>query len=186
MIDGLRLSEAMARQQLSQSELARRVGVSQATISRALKGKLYSTGKLVPIAREVGVTPAFLVGESDDPGSEAAAAAPQLDAEQRELVAGFTTLDRTDRRAFSHLVRSLARRSSAPRITPMPERRALAAMFRALLEALPPEATWDDQAWMLADAISPALAQLVDIVPEGDAAEEMERTLTAPQGETRS
>ncbi len=57
----------MEQRGLSQSELARRVGVAQATIYKLISGASYGTKHLHVIARELGTTPAYLAGEIDDP-----------------------------------------------------------------------------------------------------------------------
>lgn len=56
---------------LGQAELARRIGVSQPTIYRVVHGEVYGTTHLHKIARELGTTPAYLVGETDDPDANA-------------------------------------------------------------------------------------------------------------------
>ncbi|MGB3166024.1 MAG: S24 family peptidase [Alteraurantiacibacter sp.] len=52
---------------ISQSELARRIGVSQPLIGRLIAGQTRETGKLFEIAKALGTTPQYLVGETDDP-----------------------------------------------------------------------------------------------------------------------
>lgn len=51
---------------LSQSELARRVGVSQGTIAHLISGRSSGSTHLHKIARVLGTTPAYLTGETDD------------------------------------------------------------------------------------------------------------------------
>ncbi|MGR6329236.1 helix-turn-helix domain-containing protein [Sphingomonas sp. XXL09] len=51
---------------LSQSELARRVGVSQQNIGHLLSGNAQGSKRLHLIARELRTTPAYLTGEIDD------------------------------------------------------------------------------------------------------------------------
>ena len=67
MFDGDRLRDRMAAQGISQSELGRRVGVSQTTIAKLVLGKGYGSKYLHRIARELHTTPAYLEGETDDP-----------------------------------------------------------------------------------------------------------------------
>ncbi len=67
MIDTERLRERIKISGLSQAELARRVGVSQPVISQLLAGDSAGSTKLHLIARELGTSPAYLVGETDDP-----------------------------------------------------------------------------------------------------------------------
>lgn len=56
----------MSEKNLSQSGLARRVGVTQTTIRKLLSGG-YGSKHLHRIARELETTPAYLTGETDDP-----------------------------------------------------------------------------------------------------------------------
>lgn len=52
---------------ISQSELARRVGVSQATIWKLTKEPAQGSKHIHKIARELGTSPEYLMGETDDP-----------------------------------------------------------------------------------------------------------------------
>lgn len=81
-----RLNERADAAGLSQAELARRVGTSQATIWKLANGQNTSSKFLFKIARELQTSPDYLLGESDDPapGSEIAAptdvlAVPMID-----------------------------------------------------------------------------------------------------------
>jgi phage repressor protein C with HTH and peptisase S24 domain len=56
---------------LSQSELARRVGVGQSTINGLVKGEQRSSSHLHKIARELGTSIAYLEGDTDDPSIDA-------------------------------------------------------------------------------------------------------------------
>lgn len=67
VINAARMRDRMVLKGLSQSELARRVGVSQATIYNLVSGKGYGSTHLHKIARELETTPAYLTGETDDP-----------------------------------------------------------------------------------------------------------------------
>lgn len=62
-VRGDRLEKLMQERGLSQSELARRVGVKQPSIGRLLSGHTRSTSVLVELARELGTTPQYLTGE---------------------------------------------------------------------------------------------------------------------------
>lgn len=70
-IIGERIKDRMEELGLSQSELARRVGVRQPTISRLLLGEAAGSKHLHVIARELGTTPQYLTGETDDPSEGA-------------------------------------------------------------------------------------------------------------------
>ena len=99
MIVGERVKERMEAAGLSQAELARRVGMAQPSIFQLIKrGKKGST-KLHLIARELGTTPAYLSGETDDPHADAPPP-PLLDSEERELFDHFNHLAPADRKAL--------------------------------------------------------------------------------------
>jgi phage repressor protein C with HTH and peptisase S24 domain len=87
----------MSELDLSQSELARRVGISQAAIAKLLRGPPAGSKFLHRIAKELHTSPAFLTGETPDPGEDgldlptATTVAEQLDAVMlREVKVGFS------------------------------------------------------------------------------------------------
>lgn len=61
---------------LSQSELARRVGVTQGAIAKIARNNPNGSSHLHRIARVLGTTPAYLAGEVDDPAEGAAPPPP--------------------------------------------------------------------------------------------------------------
>ena len=67
MLIAERLRLLMAERHLSQSELARRVGVTQTTVRKLTSGSGQGSKHLHRIARELGTSPAYLTGEVDDP-----------------------------------------------------------------------------------------------------------------------
>ena len=96
----------MAELGLSQAELARRVGLSQPAIFALIHKNKTGSKSLHQIARELNTTPAWLMGETDDPD----AVEPdefQLSFEERTWVAGLRGLDPRDREAVLRIVRSL-------------------------------------------------------------------------------
>jgi phage repressor protein C with HTH and peptisase S24 domain len=86
MFDAARFRQRLAVVGLSQAELARRVGISQQAIGKLATGESYGSKHLHLIARELGTTPAYLTGETDDategalPAPKAQDIAEQLDA----------------------------------------------------------------------------------------------------------
>jgi len=66
----------MDRCGLSQSELARRIGVTQGAIAKIANYNPQGSSKLHLLARELGTTPAYLTGEVDDPAEGAYPAPP--------------------------------------------------------------------------------------------------------------
>ena len=56
---------------MSQAELARRIGVAQATIANLVRERSAGSKHLHAIARELRTTPAYLSGETDDPSEGA-------------------------------------------------------------------------------------------------------------------
>ena len=65
VIDARRLNFLLKERDLSQSELARRVGISQAAINKLASGKGQGSKHLHKIAEELGTTPGYLTGTSD-------------------------------------------------------------------------------------------------------------------------
>lgn len=83
-----RISSLLAEREISQAELARRVGVAQQTIHKLVTGGSRSSSHLHRIARELGTSAAYLTGETDDPTEGAALVpSPKEVAEQLDLVA---------------------------------------------------------------------------------------------------
>ncbi|MCC6478059.1 MAG: helix-turn-helix transcriptional regulator [Sphingomonadaceae bacterium] len=66
-----RLDERLEAAGLTQSELARRVGVTQPTIAGLKSGRSQGSKYIDRIARELGTTAAYLTGETDDPAKGA-------------------------------------------------------------------------------------------------------------------
>ena len=109
MIVGERIRARLALLQLSQSELARRTGLTQGTIAGLLTGRSRSSTHLHRIARELATTAAYLEGETDDPEAEAPAQ-PEQSAEVREMVCCFEALPADQRRAVLTLLQTMVGR----------------------------------------------------------------------------
>lgn len=83
MFRGDRLEELIRERALTQSSLARRIGISQTAIWKLTKEPSQGSKHIHKIAFELGTTPAYLMGETDDPAEGALPApTPQLLAEQ--------------------------------------------------------------------------------------------------------
>lgn len=91
---------------MSQSELARRVGLTQGTIAQLISGRSRSSSHLHKIARELKTTPAYLSGETDDPAAPEPIS-PDLSADQRELMQLYEAMDDASRRALMQVARSM-------------------------------------------------------------------------------
>lgn len=103
---GQRILERLKVTGLNQSELARRVGLSQPAINALIRGSSRSSTHLHKIARELRTTPAYLEGEVDDP-HEDAPAAPEFSAEERHLVSNWRQLSIEDRRALDRIMSTM-------------------------------------------------------------------------------
>lgn len=109
MVVAERLKERMKKARVSQSELARRIGVTQPTIYRLVHGQAYGSTQLHKIARELGTTPAYLMGEVDDPEADAPPAT-DLTHEHRQLLDCYDHLDRADQSALLRIAHTMAGR----------------------------------------------------------------------------
>jgi transcriptional regulator with XRE-family HTH domain len=131
-----RLRERIAATGVSQSELARRVGITQGTIAGLISGRSRSSSHLHKIARELQTTPAYLTGETDDADANAPPPPPAPTVQ-------FVTMQ-----------------------VALPPERALAQMFVALLRMMPDDASEDERALLLARRLPIALSQLRDLLPD--------------------
>lgn len=143
MILGERVLARLKDTGLSQSELARRVGLAQPTISGLIKSNKVGSKHLHRIARELGTTPAYLSGETDDPAAEMPDVEP-LTAGENDLLADFRSLNRDGQAAISRVLKLLVAGASerGPITTGsdrgavmLPPEPALAEMFQGLLRA---------------------------------------------------
>lgn len=66
-----RLRDLLEKRGVSQSQLARRIGVTQQTISKLVTDDRTGSKHIHKIARELLTTPAYLMGEIDDPDADA-------------------------------------------------------------------------------------------------------------------
>lgn len=113
MVVGARIQQLLEQQGLSQSELARRVGLRQSTVNMLINGHTQGSKHLHKIARVLGTTPAYLNGETNDPLSDSPDLA-SLTAQEQRLVDIYRDLPDKDRSALKRLIESMARKSPAP------------------------------------------------------------------------
>lgn len=67
---GARIEQRRLQLGISQAELARRVGVRQSTMNSLINGSSRSSRSIVQIAHHLHTTPAYLTGQTDDPGQD--------------------------------------------------------------------------------------------------------------------
>ena len=99
---GERIKLLLAQRGLSQSELARRVGLRQSTMNMLANGRSQGSKHLHKIARELGTTPAYLTGETDDPTGERREL--ELSSEEQRLLEIYRELPKKDRAALKLLI----------------------------------------------------------------------------------
>lgn len=124
MIIGDRIQERLDLVSMSQTELARRVRLTQPAISGLVTGSVQTSRHLHRIARALGTTPAYLTGETDDP-DEGAPPEPELAHDERELVACYRALGEAQRGALLTIAMTMAGRAApgrvhGPRASPQP------------------------------------------------------------------
>lgn len=136
MVIGPRILERLRATGMSEAELARRVGIRQSSINALVRGETRSSRYLHQIARELGTTTAYLLGEAD--GQVSDAAAPPASHMPQRLMMEVT----------------------------LPSEAALARMFEGLLRIVDRNLPLDEQARILARRLPTAFAQLQDLMPE--------------------
>jgi transcriptional regulator with XRE-family HTH domain len=119
MIVSSRVEEKMKERGFTQSELARRVGVTQPSIYKLLRSSKKGSTHLHRIASVLGTTPAYLSGETDDPNDNAPFQSI-LDPETRELIDQFSGLSPADRRALLQVAKSMAGPKPSETVHPPP------------------------------------------------------------------
>jgi transcriptional regulator with XRE-family HTH domain len=70
MIHPEHLKAAMAAAGVSQSELARRTGLSSSMIGKLVRGEARQSAHIFELSRALGVSPEYLVGETENPGRQ--------------------------------------------------------------------------------------------------------------------
>lgn len=97
-----RIKERLAAIGMKQAELVRRSGVPQSTLASILQRDTRSTPHLMRLAAALRTTPAYLLGETDDPKSEV----PEfsLSFQERALVQSLRLLSQSDFEIVSHLI----------------------------------------------------------------------------------
>lgn len=66
-IVGERIAELIVGKGFNQTLIAKLTGMTQPSIGRLISGETRETGKLLELARALGTSPEYLVGETDDP-----------------------------------------------------------------------------------------------------------------------
>jgi phage repressor protein C with HTH and peptisase S24 domain len=90
MIVGSRIQERIDAAGLNQSELARRLGLRQSTISSLVRGESRGSTYLHKIARELDTSIAYLEGETDDPAPGAGNVLSPLDRAKLRILENAT------------------------------------------------------------------------------------------------
>lgn len=106
MVVGSRIRERLTVVGLSQSELARRVGLSQPAVNALIRGATRSTPQLHLIARELATSPAYLNGEVDDPTLDAPEER-ELSQAETILIEAFRELDDKARAALIYVAQTM-------------------------------------------------------------------------------
>ena len=118
---GTRISERLEALKMNQSQLARRCGIPQTTVNSIIKEDRRSSPHLMKLAAALRTTPAYLLGETDDPDSEIAESA--LSFEERELIDVTRQLGRDDFNVVAYIARRLVGGGLQGTPTPINDRR---------------------------------------------------------------
>jgi transcriptional regulator with XRE-family HTH domain len=107
MTIGTRVKDLMVERGLSQAELARRVGLTQPAIFALITRNKTGSKNLHRIARELGTTPAYLEGETDDPDADAPDP-PAFKPEHFRLIEYYEALGPVEQTALLTIAASMA------------------------------------------------------------------------------
>lgn len=103
---GSRLAERLNAASLTQTELARRIGVTQGTIAHLIRGRSSGSTHLHRIAQELHTTPGYLSGEIDDP-DEGADLGQRLSSDELEWLEIYARMTASQRRLARGLLGEL-------------------------------------------------------------------------------
>ncbi|MEA3042996.1 MAG: hypothetical protein QOH47_834 [Sphingomonadales bacterium] len=106
VIIGERIERLLLDRGISQAELARRLKLRQSTINALIRGHSQSSKHLHRIARSLGVSAAYLAGETDDPQGEMPE--DQLTSDEARLLSIYRQMPKGDRAALTRLIRRMA------------------------------------------------------------------------------
>jgi transcriptional regulator with XRE-family HTH domain len=110
---GERVLERLTALNMSQAELARRTGLAQPTINNLIHRAKIGSKHLHRIARELGTTPAYLSGETDDP-TAGDPSEQRLTSEEQRFLEIYRQLPKKDRAAMKLLLQRMAAESPSP------------------------------------------------------------------------
>lgn len=96
----------MRRHGLGQTELASAAGVQQGTISKILLGRTSNSRHLPRIATLLGVSTAWLLGETDDADQDASPA-PELTHAEAKMLSAWRQLSAEDRKARDRIINTM-------------------------------------------------------------------------------
>lgn len=113
MIVGERIKLRLKATSMSQSALARQVGLTQPAINALIRGSTRTSLHLHRIAKALGTTPAYLEGETDDPLADAPDT-PFISPEEREVLECLRVMTPADRKALAQIACSMAGRFAKP------------------------------------------------------------------------
>ena len=109
---GTRIERRLKDMSMSQAELARRTGLKQPSINYLIRKGARGSAHLHQIARELQTSPAYLIGDTDDPSIDACDLA--FSGEEIEWVRLLSALAPRDRDAVLHLARTIAASAVSP------------------------------------------------------------------------
>lgn len=112
-----RLRSLMKEKKVTQKALADAIGISPQAVSRIVNGETSDPRKLPLIAKTVGASPEFLLGEVDDPNE--GAPVPVLSNQEVAVLTLFNSLESSGQKAVIEIMRTMAQAALAG---PSPDR----------------------------------------------------------------
>ncbi|WCT78640.1 helix-turn-helix domain-containing protein [Novosphingobium humi] len=113
----------MKEKKVTQKALADAIGISPQAVSRIVNGETSDPRKLPLIAKTVGASPEFLLGEVDDPNE--GAPVPVLSNQEIAVLSLFNSLESSGQKAVIEIMRTMAQAALASPASNRPSSRAI-------------------------------------------------------------
>lgn len=115
MLISMRLKELRLEKELTQKELAEKLGITQDSISLWEKGKrIPDTGYIIKLCEIFQISADYLLGRTDDLGTPVPGNAPQYSAEEQKLIDDYRGLAQPLKDMLQNLIKTWQGEATEP------------------------------------------------------------------------